>query len=147
MIAYAFLFLSALGFLDSAFLTIEHYNRDPFSCPLFGGCEEVTSSIYSEVFGIPIALLGTGYYITIFLLSLYSYLREDKRAINLASFITPIGLICSIYLVYLMLFVLNSICFYCLLSAISSSLLFMVGIVNLSPWKKTKRSQSAKEKS
>lgn len=152
---YIFLFFSALGFLDSSFLTIQHYNRDPFSCPLFGGCEEVTSSAYSEVLGVPIALLGAIYYATIFSLSLYAYLKNDMRAIRLASIFTVAGVLCSAYLVYLMFFVLDAICFYCLISAISSTLLFVAGIVNLWSWrrhkillwKKSRRSQKEIEKS
>lgn len=128
---YIFLFLSSLGFLDASFLTIQHYSRDPFSCPIFGGCEEVTSSIYSEIMGVPVALLGAIYYATIFTLSLYSYLKEDKRALVLASHLTAIGLLTSMYLIFLMFFVLNAICFYCLLSAVSSTLLFIFGVIFL----------------
>ncbi|OGM32828.1 hypothetical protein A2803_05785 [Candidatus Woesebacteria bacterium RIFCSPHIGHO2_01_FULL_44_21] len=143
---YLFLFLSALGFLDSAFLTIQHYSRDPLTCPLFGGCEEVTSSIYSEVFGIPVALLGALYYGLIFLLSLYSYLTNNRKALHLAGYFTPVGLLCSVYLVYLMFFVLGAVCFYCLISAMSSTLLFVVFIVNWLAWKKTKSLVKESEK-
>lgn len=125
---YIFLFLSALGFLDASFLTIQHYSKDPFNCPLVGGCEEVTSSIYSEVAGIPIALFGAIYYGTIFILSLYTYLNEDKKALTIASHFTIAGVITSLYLVYLMLFVLDAICFYCMVSAVSSTLLFIFGM-------------------
>lgn len=125
---YIFLFLSTLGFLDASFLTIQHYSKDPFNCPLVGGCEEVTSSVYSEIAGIPIALFGALYYATIFLLSLYSYLKEDKRGLIIASHFTFAGLLTSVYLVYLMFFVLNAICFYCMVSAISSTLLFVFGM-------------------
>jgi uncharacterized membrane protein len=135
MVVYFFLFLSVLGFLDSAFLSIQHYNRDPFSCPLFGGCEQVTSSIYSEVFGIPIALLGAAYYTLIFISSLYSYLAENKRILFLVSHLTIFGFTASAYLVYIMLFVLNAVCFYCIISAAISTLLFITFVVNWHPWK------------
>lgn len=146
MLNYIFLFLSALGFMDASFLTIKHYNRDPFSCPIFGGCEEVTSSAYSEVFGVPIALFGVLYYTTIFILSLYSLLKEEERPLLLASAFTVAGLLSSAYLVYIMFFVLNAICFYCLISAITSTLLFVAGAVNLHSWRKKKHSPNAKDK-
>ncbi len=133
---YLFLFLSALGFLDSAYLTIQHYSRDPFACPLFGGCEEVTSSIYSEIFGIPTALLGVLYYGTIFLLSIYSFLKEDKKIMTIASQLTIAGVLASLYLVYIQVYVLSAICFYCILSAISSTLLFVIGALHLNKLKK-----------
>lgn len=143
---YLYLFLSALGFMDSAFLTIQHYSRDPFSCPLFGGCEEVTTSSYSEIFGIPVALLGAMYYGFIFLGSLYSYLTDNKDLLRRLGYFTILGLLCSIYLVYLMLFVINALCFYCLVSAVSSTLLFILFVVNWLAWKRT-HSQNASAKS
>lgn len=143
---YIFLFLSALGFMDASFLTIKHYNRDPFSCPIFGGCEEVTTSAYSEIFGIPVALFGMLFYVSIFVLSLYSLLKDDERALLLASAFTAFGVLSSAYLVYIMFFVLNAICFYCLISAITTTLLFVAGLVNLHSWRKKKNSLNAKDK-
>lgn len=135
---YIFLFLSTLGFLDSTFLTTQHYSRDPLSCPLFGGCDEVTTSAYSEILGIPVALLGVLYYGLIFLASLYSYLSENKKVLQLAGYFTIVGLLCSLYFVFLMLFVLNALCFYCLVSALSSTLLFSAFVVN---WLSCRRSR------
>lgn len=146
LMTYLFLFLSALGFLDSAFLTFQHYNKDPFSCPLFGGCEQVTTSVYSEIFGIPVALLGAMYYGFIFSLSLYSYLASKKQIIKIAGYFTTVGLLCSVYLVYLMAVVINAFCFYCVISALSSTLLFVVFLLNWLSWSK-KSLQSESEKS
>jgi uncharacterized membrane protein len=133
MITYLFLFLSALGFLDSAFLTLQHYTKDPFNCPLFGGCEQVTGSIYSEVFGIPIALLGAAYYLLIFLIALFHYLTNNKKALHIVSHLnlTFFGFATSLYLIFIMVFVLQAICFYCLVSAISSISLFTLGFFTL----------------
>ncbi len=133
---YIYLFLSILGFLDSTYLTIKHYSKDPLSCPVFGGCNEVTNSIYSEIFGIPIALFGAIYYAAIFFLSLYSFLGGKKIFLKVAGFLTIFGFLTSVYLVYIMVFVLNAICFYCIVSAITSSLLFITFIVNWLSWKK-----------
>ncbi len=146
MSIYLYLFLSAIGFLDAAFLTIQHFTRDPFACPIFGGCDEVTSSIYSQVFGIPIALFGALYYGVIFALTLYCYLKSNRKLFLTISHLSILGLITSIYLVTVMVFVLNSLCFYCLVSATSSTLLFVIFIVNWLTWKRP-RSQSESEKS
>jgi uncharacterized membrane protein len=146
MAIYLYLFLSALGFLDSLYLTIQHYNRDPFNCPIFNGCEQVTTSIYSEIFGIPLALLGSLFYGTIFILTLISFLNENKKLFYYVGFLSIAGLLCTMYLVFLMLFVINALCFYCLVSATTSTLLFIIFIVNWLSWKK-RASQSAKDKS
>jgi thiosulfate dehydrogenase [quinone] large subunit len=135
MTNYIFLFLSSLGFLDAAFLTVQHYNKNPFSCPLFGGCGEVTSSIYSEIFGIPISLFGMLFYGLIFALSIYAFLKDDKRALRIAAQLTVFGFLTSLYLVYIMVYVLSAICFYCLMSAVSSTLLFTFGVLHLNKLK------------
>lgn len=136
MVTYAYLLLSALGFLDAAFLTIQHYSRDPFACPLFGGCEQVTTSIYSEVFGVPVALLGTLYYALIFILTLISYLTDNKKLFFQLSHLSIAGLLSSMYLVFIMVGVLGALCFYCLISATTSTLLFVLFIVNWLSWKR-----------
>lgn len=125
--------------MDAVFLTKQHYNKDPFSCPLFGGCDEVTNSMYSEIFGIPVSLLGVVFYASIFLLSLLSYLLHNKKLLTLASMMTPFGFLSSAILVSLMLFVIKAVCFYCVLSAISSTLLFVLGMIYLYlQWRKMK---------
>ena len=125
--AYIFLFLSALGFMDAAFLTIQHYSRDPLSCPLFGGCDAVTNSVYSEIFGIPVALFGAIYYATIFIGTLIYYLTENTKVFYLVAHITAVGFLFSIYLFGLMLFVIQAFCFYCIISCITSTVLFALG--------------------
>jgi len=124
----AIILLSFVGLLDSFFLTKQHYTHDPFSCPLFGGCGDVTSSVYSEFIGVPISLLGLFFYATIFSLSIYSYLRDNKKALILASQLTLLGFTTSLVLIYIQVYILQAICFYCMLSALTSSLLFAVGL-------------------
>lgn len=122
-----YLFISSLGFLDAAFLTNQHYTRDPFVCPLFGGCADVTSSVYSEVLGIPVALFGAIYYGVIFCLSLITFLSDNKKFLKLAAGLSIFGFLASLVLVYLQVYVIQKICFYCMMSAVSSTLLFLCG--------------------
>ena len=150
MKVYLFLFLSALGFMDAAFLTIQHYSRDPLSCPLFGGCDAVTNSVYSEIFGIPVALLGAIYYAIIFLGTLMYYLTDNKKIFYYIAHFTAAGFIASIYLFSLMLFVIKAFCFYCIISCITSTILFALGfhtIVNLHSWTRKRNLQKESAKS
>ena len=58
--------LSLVGLAVSAYLTIEHYTTTALlSCPDTGAinCVKVTSSTYSKVAGVPVALLGLLFYI------------------------------------------------------------------------------------
>ena len=125
--AIIFLAVSAIGFLDAAYLTVEHYRGDIPPCTILG-CEIVLTSAQSRIAGIPVALLGSLYYLTLLILS-FAYLDSKKRPIiRFASYCTVVGLIASIYFVYLQLFVIREICQYCMASAGTSTILFALGI-------------------
>jgi len=126
-----FLIVAPIGFIDAAYLTIEHYlNRVP-PCSIVSGCEVVTTSQYSAVFGVPIALFGALYYLAI-IVGVVAYLDTKKEKIlSWVSWATIIGFLTSIYLVGLQLFVLHAICLYCMGSAISSTLLFIFGLCQI----------------
>ncbi len=54
-----------IGIIDSAYLTVVHYTTLPLYCPEGGivNCVQVTTSAYSTVAGIPIALGGLVWFI------------------------------------------------------------------------------------
>jgi len=130
-LVFALLAFAPLGFLDASYLTIEHFlNRVP-PCSLVHGCELVTTSSYSLIFGIPTALLGALYYLAIILALVYYLDTKQTNILRVAAAATAIGFLFSLYLVYLQLFVLNAICLYCMISALSSTILFILGMVVL----------------
>lgn len=125
--AIIFLAVSALGFLDATYLTIEHYRSSIPPCTI-QGCEIVLTSEYAKIAGIPVALLGSLYYLALLILSI-AYLDSKKMAIiRFVSYCTIAGFTASFYFVYLMLFVIKEICQYCLVSATTSTLLFITGM-------------------
>lgn len=126
-----FLILSGAGFLDASYLTIKHYLGTPINCSLLNGCDTVTTSAYSMVVGLPVALFGVLYYLAVFVLTM---LYVDTGRANLfftAALITPLGFFASLWFVYLQIFVIHSLCLYCLLSAFISTLLFIFGVIML----------------
>lgn len=127
IIAISFIVLSAIGFLDATYLTIEHYRGSVPPCAI-AGCEIVLRSGQSVVVGIPVALLGVVYYLIILILSI-AYLESGKTTIlRFASYLTIVGIIASVYFVYLQFFVIGQICQYCMISAGTSTGLFGVGV-------------------
>src|ERR1700722_6181294 len=65
--------LSLLGIADGVYLTIGHYTAHfTYACPTtsFINCESVTTSQYSMVFGIPVALLGLIFFVVMFFFQL-----------------------------------------------------------------------------
>ncbi len=122
-----FLTVAALGFFDATYLTIEHYRGSIPPCTI-KGCEIVLTSEHAEIAGIPVALLGALYYLALLILSIAYLDSKKKTTIQLASYFTIAGFIASLYFVYLMLFVIKEICQYCLVSATTSTLLFIAGM-------------------
>ena len=57
--------LAILGTLVSVYMTIFKLTENQKMCLGNGGCSVVNSSSYSEVSGIPVALLGVGGYLAI----------------------------------------------------------------------------------
>ena len=84
-------------------------------------------SAYALFFGIPVALFGVAYYLTI-IISAIAYLDSKKEAflIFLASF-TIVGLLASAWFVFLQVAVIGALCIYCLASAVTSTILFALG--------------------
>lgn len=121
------LVVSLVGFIDAAYLTAEHYAGSTPSCFLVEGCDVVTTSAYAVVFGVPVALLGALYYLSIFVLSV-AYLDSHRDwMLKLSSGATATGFLVSVYLVSVQVFILQQICIYCMASAFTSTTLFAIG--------------------
>lgn len=130
------LVVSVFGFVDATYLTVSHFEGHSITCNVIEGCDVVTSSMYSEVLGVPVALLGSLYYIFMIALCLLYFDRRRELVVRLASWFTIAGLVASLYFMSIMAFVLHAFCQYCLLSAITSTLLFVTGMTYLIKTKK-----------
>lgn len=119
-------FIAFIGFLDATYLTSAHYGAADLVCGEAGGCDIVTTSEYATVFGIPVALGGVFYYFSILLLSLLFIDTKNKKFLLPIVFLTPLGFLASGWFVYLQLYVINAICYYCMGSALSSTILFLL---------------------
>ena len=122
--------LAALGALDSIYLIyIKISHAQAAFCAPGGGCDIVNGSPFSEIGGVPIAVLGLGaYLLMIALLWLQPrspFLAENGPLILFGLSLT--GVLYSAYLTYLELFVINAICPYCVVSAV-----LLVGLLVLS---------------
>lgn len=122
---------SVLGMLVSAYLTWVHWGGSKALCTGVGDCEAVNSSVYAEVAGIPVALLGFGMYLVLFGLSVYSRRANPGAASTVALGVFGIslaGVLYSAYLTYIELAVLHAICPWCVTSAILITLIFGVSL-------------------
>jgi uncharacterized membrane protein len=111
------LVLSVLGISDSIYLTVAHYSQSVvLACPTtsFINCAKVTSSSYSEVFGIPAPLLGLVFFTLLFIIELPTFWsRKYLWLRNLRLAFVSIGLLSVFWFVYVELDKLHAICLYC----------------------------------
>ena len=126
--------LVVLGLLDSIYLVWVKYTGAYALCGPIGDCESVNSSQYSEIFGIPIALLGAGAYMVMIVLLLLE--NRDQVWAEFGPMIVfgmnLIGVLYSIYLTYIEVAVLKAICPYCVISAIILVVLLILSGIRLS---------------
>lgn len=120
------LFISAIGALDAAYLTYLDFNKLSSGCGI-GSCSAVLTSEYSQIYGIPTAAFGLLYYLFIFGLVLLYKLRKNKMILWFAKRFTLIGFLVSIVLVYIQTQIIGSICPFCMMSAATSTTLFILG--------------------
>jgi uncharacterized membrane protein len=130
-LVWALIVVAFLGFLDATYLTVSHYTGSELACSLTGGCEEVTTSKYSSIFGIPVALLGALYYFFVLILALIYKDTRKQRVIELIFLMSTVGILMSAWFVYLQIFVIQAICQYCMVSAATSTSLFLFGAASL----------------
>lgn len=120
-----FLALPLIGLADAAYLTILHYTEQAPACSLIKGCEIVLSSVYAEIQGVPIALIGAVYYAMLFVL-LYAGLNDiHSKPMKFAGIISTIGFVVTLCLIYIQAFIIHAFCQFCLISALTTILIFI----------------------
>jgi uncharacterized membrane protein len=131
----ATLFLSIYGLAASIYLTITHFQPKALACVSNGtfNCEKVTQSPQSEIFGIPVAMLGLVFFVPMLLLCLPAAWRTADRRIHLGRLVlsvTGVGMI--LYLIVAELFIIKSICLWCSSVHVTTFILFVI-IATASP--------------
>ena len=130
-ITAGWLAVSLIGFVDATNLTVQHYRGASLDCYVLRDCEEVTTSQYATIGSVPIALLGAIYYLSIILFSAAYLDTKRSRLLTIISILTLLGFLVSVILVYLQIFVIRALCSYCILSALASTLLFVMALVSV----------------
>jgi uncharacterized membrane protein len=126
MLRRALTLLAVIGFGVAGYLTYIHYAGIRPVCTAGQSCEIVQTSAWSELLGIPVALLGFLTYVAI-LGTLFAPDREETRLLTLA--ITLVGFSFSAYLTYREKYSIHHYCEWCLSSAVIMTLLFLGSVV------------------
>jgi uncharacterized membrane protein len=126
--------LALIGFLDSFYLLIIKLTNNKGLClEGVGDCWTVNLSVYSEIAGVPIAVLGMGAYLTILALLFFetkgAFWKNNSPIIIFG--IALAGTIYSAYLTYIEIYVIQAICPFCVISAMMILGLLGVSIARL----------------
>jgi len=130
---FAFIFMSLIGIGVMWYLTDLHFSEaGTSSCDLSDtlSCGAVNSSEYSEILGMPVSILGIGYFLGILLASLFRYNRNTLKGIAVVSilFLGP-----SLYLTVLEFTVIKSICIFCEYSKVLMFAMVFAALFELRP--------------
>ena len=94
-----------------------------------GSCETVQTSRWATLFGFPVGAWGVAYYLFVLALALAGLsgqLVDSRRLSEILLGVTGFGLVFSLWLTYLELFVIHAICQWCVISAILATILFIL---------------------
>ena len=123
--------LSLLGLADSLYLSYDELTNTSLTCSIKGldGCNTVAASVYSHVFGIPLAIYGVVFYALMFLMTFLVAKVAIRFAHDILAFLGIVGLIASIFFVLIQVFLIKALCIYCLGSAVISLLACILAIM------------------
>ncbi len=130
------LVLTLLGLAVASYVTYVHYAGIKPACTAGESCTKVQTSRYSEIGGVPVALIGLIGYIAI-LGSLLAPQGENARFATAA--LTVGGFAFSVYLTYREVFSIHAICEEC-----ASSAVIMTIMMCLSVWRYLRGDESSR---
>jgi uncharacterized membrane protein len=125
--------LVVLGLLVSIYMTIYRISDNEGMCLGSGDCSIVNASRFSEVNGIPVAVIGVVGYAAILAVHLF----ENRNAFfkrNGTLLIFGMGLAgftFNVWLIYVEIAVLKAFCPFCVTSQIAMTLIFIIAVIRL----------------
>jgi uncharacterized membrane protein len=117
----------ALGLGIAGYLTYVHYAGITPACEIAHGCERVQTSKWSELAGVPVALLGLLTYAAI----LAALLAAGETALLAGAGLSLVGFGFSAYLTYRELFTIEAICIWCVASALLMTALAVLTVARM----------------
>jgi uncharacterized membrane protein len=107
------------GLAVTTYLTANALSNTEVGCSV-SGCNTVLGSGWSKILGIPVSMFGMVTYAIIMLGALYAYQSpvDDLRGRRVVAVVTGVGVLASIYLTAIEIFVINAFCQYCVTSAV-----------------------------
>lgn len=125
------------------------YNKITYTssaCPIGGSCDFVNNSVYSEMFGIPVSFFGLLAFAFFLILSWVAWHKrvDETLALKVMVLFSGLTLLGIGYFVFLMLFVLEAICTWCVFSHLVMLSIFLFAVYHLHARKELNLSFSTK---
>lgn len=121
--------VALVGLADAIYLTIHHYTGEKVPCSIVAGCEQVLTSSYAEIAGVPLAIFGAAAYFIAFSLAILAAFG-NRLTWTLFGVQVSVMAIFTVWLVYLQGFVIEAFCQFCLLSAATTVTLFIIYLIS-----------------
>ncbi|MBL8029767.1 MAG: vitamin K epoxide reductase family protein [Candidatus Doudnabacteria bacterium] len=117
---------STLALAVSVYLSVAKAMSISVPCDITGGCESVLSSKYSEIMGVPLSTVGIVYFSLILVTALLAnHYRKAQKALT---WFLAAGSLGSLVFLFLQFFVIRAVCQYCLLTDLTTILMFILDI-------------------
>ena len=130
----AALALAAVGMGISGYLSFASWLGEEPVCFGSSGCGHVLTSDYSQIWGVPLSLLGLAMYGALAVLSIIVMKQRDKSGTFADLGIYTVALAGTLYsacLTMLQFWVLHSVCIWCLTSALVVTAIFLLSLGGL----------------
>jgi uncharacterized membrane protein len=125
--------LAIIGLFVSIYMTIYKVTSNEAMCVGSSGCSEVNASRYSEINGIPVAVLGViGYSVILAILFLeqrQAFFRDNGSMIFFG--VSLMGFLFTLYLIYLEIALIKAYCPFCLTSQAVMIVIFIISVIRL----------------
>lgn len=129
---WAAVILSGLGVSISGYLVAKRFTGGSLACTRWAQCDVVNNSVYSQLYGVPVSVIGLAGYLLLLMLAvaaLWTAGRTQRRTLLLSFVLALGGVGFSIYLTYLEIYVIEALCAWCVASAVVIALLAIVTAV------------------
>jgi len=129
----ASMILVVIGILVSCYMTIYKLTNNNSMCLGSGDCSTVNASKYSEIYGIPVGLVGVTGYTSILVMLLLenrnAFLRRNGTLFIFGLSLT--GFVFTLYLIYIEFAILKAVCPFCLTSQVVMTIIFVMSVIRL----------------
>lgn len=121
--------ITLVGVADAVYLTVKHYTGEKVPCSVVEGCEQVLTSSYAEIAGVPLAAFGAVAYFTAFSLAILAAFGNRPMWKIFGAQVALMSIF-TVWLVYLQAFVIEAFCQFCLVSAAVTFSLLAIFLVS-----------------